>query len=90
MEAKFTLILRNGMNGNGGVTLPDEPKERLMEARDALGQATHRAKVLGMVVVDDFPPALGGMQRGDSVLVAVSKDETKHLFLLKVSDGKVG
>lgn len=88
MDGKFTLILRNGMNGNGGVTLPDEPKERLMTARDALGQASHRAKVLGMTIVDDFPPALGGMQRGEQVLVAVSPDETKHLFLLKVSNGK--
>jgi len=87
MTGKFCLILRNGAGSNSPVVLPDEPNNRLMTARDVLGQATHRAKVLGLVIVDDFPPALGDMVRGESVLVAVSRDETKRLFLLKVSDG---
>lgn len=40
-----------------------------------------------MTLVEDFPPVLGKMVKGDSVLVAKKRDDTEFLFLLKVAEG---
>ncbi|MDX2078591.1 MAG: hypothetical protein SFZ02_19320 [bacterium] len=84
-KGKFVLIKRT--TALGVAVIVDEPKERLLTAGDVLGASTQRAKVFGMTMADDFPPALGEMERGDSVMVAKKRDESEFLFLLKVSEG---
>jgi hypothetical protein len=87
---KFTLIKRTspvGMTVGSVVTLVDVPHERILSAHEAINAVPHRAKVFGMVVCEDFPPALGEMERGESVMVAKAKDGSAYLYLLKVSDG---
>ena len=84
-KGKFVLIKRT--TALGVAVIVDEPKERLLTAGDVLGASTQRAKVFGMAMVEDFPPALGTMVRGDSVMVAKKRDDSEFLFLQKVSDG---
>ena len=84
---KYTLIVRNSAMAVFSDTPVMMRDFKPMDANTVLRQATHDAKVLRLKLVDDFPPVLGDMQRGESLLVAKVDDDTKYMYLLKVSDG---
>jgi len=92
MNGKFVLIARKSPMGTvlasgEAMTLVNEPTQRILSGKEAIGSVRHQSKVLGLVLCEDFPPALGAMERGESVLVASARDESRYLFLLKVADG---
>lgn len=87
MNGKYTLIVRKSplnVVSNDPLVMPEF---KPMDANTALRQAGHHAKTLRLKLVDDFPPALGNMSKGESLLVAKADDDTKYMYLLKVSDG---